>query len=210
LFTGMSQVTLNADARHDAESAEFSNLAAQISDTTCQLCGFFSSTLAGSEKCTYIPGAERKLAGVECTQCAQGSYKIQSGDALCTPCQSSSNTENEGSTRSGTCQCQTDLGWSLKPDPNPSVCEQIIQELGGQFELAVTLSDFANNVNNIQTDFTASLAAAFSANPANITLVYYTADFRWHFTDTATTITAKHSSTNTTGIRARHYRRIEN
>ena len=157
-------------------AGKFSNLTAQFSDTTCQLCGTFSSSSAGSEKCTCMAGAEKKSAGAECTQCARGFYKIQSDDTLCTPCQSNSNTESEGSTSRATCQCQTELGWSLKPDANPSVCEQIIQELGGQFELAVALSDFANNLNNIQTDFTTSLAAAFGADPANITLVYYSAD----------------------------------
>jgi len=157
-------------------AGKFSNLIAQFSDTTCQLCAAFSSSMAGSEKCTCMAGAEKKSAGAECTQCAQGFYKIQSGDTLCTPCQSNSNTENEGSTSRATCRCQSELGWSLKADANPSVCEQIIQELGGQFELAVALSDFANNLNNIQTEFTTSLATAFGADPANITLVYYSAD----------------------------------
>jgi len=73
------------------------------------------------------------------------------------------------------CICLAELGWSLKSGSDPRVCEQIVQELGGQFELAVVLSDFANNVNNVRTDFTASLAGAFGADPANITLVYYAA-----------------------------------
>jgi len=45
--------------------------------------------------------------------------------------------------------------------------------IGGQFELAVALNDFANDVGQVQTNFTHALAVAFDADPANVTLVYY-------------------------------------
>jgi len=82
-------------------------------------------------------------------------------------------TANVGATSSTQCKCQANLGWSLVPDSSPSVCEQMTEEIGGQFELAVGLNNFANDVDQVQTNFIKALATAFNADPVNITLVYY-------------------------------------
>jgi len=82
-------------------------------------------------------------------------------------------TANAGATSNNECKCQADLGWLLEPGSSLSVCAQIVDEIGGVFELAVELNDFANDVGQVQTNFTQALATAFNADPMNITLVYY-------------------------------------
>jgi len=82
-------------------------------------------------------------------------------------------TQYTGATSSAFCECRGSLGWSLKPGNSASACEQVVEEIGGQFELAVALSDFANDVGQVQTNFTNALAVAYDVDPANVTLVYY-------------------------------------
>jgi len=83
-------------------------------------------------------------------------------------------TENEAATSSDLCECQANLGWSLGPHKSttPS-CEQVVVEIGWRFELAVALSDFANDVEQVQTKITNALALAYDVDRANVTLVYY-------------------------------------
>jgi len=84
-------------------------------------------------------------------------------------------TEFKGATANTMCKCQSDLGWSLKPAGGLEVCEQVVQELFGKFQLPVVLSDFGNDVDNVRTKFTVAIASAFGVEPTNITLVYYAA-----------------------------------
>ena len=157
-------------------AGKFSNLIAQKSETACQPCGQYSSSFQGATECTCDPGAETLLGGVICTLCAHDSYKSFTGNTACTPCQANSVAEFKGATESAACKCQSDLGWSLKPGGGPAVCEQVVLELGGKFQVPVVLSDFASDVNNVRTQLTVSIASAFDVHPANITLVYYAAE----------------------------------
>ena len=142
---------------------------------TCVACPPGSSSEGGKTiilNCVCKPGWTDFLG--TCTVCLRGTYKQGRGNSPCEPCHANAMTNNTGATSSDLCECQADIGWSLKPGNHtrPS-CEQIVEETGGQFELAVALSDFANNVGQVQTNFTNALAMAFDANPANVTLVYY-------------------------------------
>jgi len=83
-------------------------------------------------------------------------------------------TENEAATSSDLCECQANLGWSLGSGKSTTpFCSQVVGEIGWRFELGVALSDFANDVEQVQTRFTNALALAYDVDPANVTLVYY-------------------------------------
>ena len=155
----------------------FSTLTAQISDTTCGQCPPLASSSAGSAACVCKPGADKKTTGADaqCTLCLRDTYKQGLDDSACQPCHANAKTENEGATSSDACECQAALGWLRKPGDIASAasCEQLVVEMGGVFELAVALSDFANDVGKVQTNFTNALGTVFGADPADVTLVYY-------------------------------------
>jgi len=155
----------------------FSTVTAQISDTACGQCPPLASSSAGSAACVCRPGADKKTtgAGAQCTLCLRDTYKQGLDDSACQPCHANAKTENEGATSSDACECQAALGWLRKPGDSASAasCEQLVVEMGGVFELAVALSDFANDVGKVQTNFTNALGTVFGADPADVTLVYY-------------------------------------
>ena len=171
--TGKFKDVLGDGPCQNCEAGKFSNSTTQFSVTTCMPCGEYSSSLQGATKCTCNPGAEKRMGNITCTECARGFYKTLSNDATCTSCPSNSVTDNKGATDGNACKCQTELGWMRQSEGGQLVCEQTVEVLNAKFEVDVTISDFSNNVGNVQTDFVIALALAFAVDPINITLVYY-------------------------------------
>jgi len=142
--------------------------------TRCAMCPRGSIAVAGSSAVSdCVCNAGWTGSGDGCSQCVAGTYKEGSGDSTCQPCHANAITEHAGATSSDFCECQASLGWSPRPSNGAKACEQVVEEIGAQFELAVALSDFANDVGKVRTSFTNALAVAYEVDAANVRLVYY-------------------------------------
>jgi len=146
-----------------------------LNSSTCVACPPGSDSAGGStlvSDCVCSAGWTGSKG--MCTPCLRGTYKQGPGESACLPCHANAMTEHEAAASSDLCECQANLGWSQGPGERttPS-CSRVVGEIGWRFVLAVALSDFANDVEQVQTKFTNALALAYGVDAVNVTLVYY-------------------------------------
>jgi len=109
--------------------------------------------------------------GQACTLCPANTYKEELGSSDCVGCILNS-VSLPKSTREIDCTCVGSEGWQTTLI-SPRKCERTVILTTKKYEVPFDLDTFANNVNDVRTNFKLALALAHASNVANITLTYY-------------------------------------